>query len=55
MPTLVQRGVIVPNRQKIVQAPMLLERAEKALGILRRKEVSGERVVFKVAEEEDHP
>ena len=43
MPTLLAQGVVRPNRRKIVEGATLLERAQKALDILRRKEVSGER------------
>ena len=51
MPTLIEEGIIKPNRTKIVEGTTLLERAQKALNILRRKEVSGERLVWKIAEE----
>ncbi|KAL8855650.1 MAG: hypothetical protein Q9178_007699 [Gyalolechia marmorata] len=40
MPTLLAQGVVRPNRRKIVEGATLLERAQKALDILRRKEVS---------------
>lgn len=51
MPTLLAKGVVRPNRQKVVEGATLLERAQKALDMLRRKEVSGERLVWKVAED----
>lgn len=50
MPTLLAEGIVKPNRQKIVEGPTLLERAQKAMDMLRAKEVSGERLVWRVAE-----
>lgn len=50
MPTLLGQGVIEPNDQVIVEGPTLLERAEKALSILRNKAVSGARLVWRVSE-----
>lgn len=50
MPTLLERGVIQPNEQVIVEGDTLLERAEKALSKLRNKEVSGARLVWRIAE-----
>jgi hypothetical protein len=50
MPTLLASGVVKPNRQRIVEGATLLERAQKAMDALRRKEVSGERLVWRVAE-----
>jgi NADPH:quinone reductase-like Zn-dependent oxidoreductase len=51
MPEMLRLGIVKPNRQKIVEGKTLLERAQKALDMLRRKEVSGERLVWRVAEE----
>lgn len=51
MPTLLAQGVIRPNKQKFVEGATLLQRAQKALDILRRKEVSGERLVWRVAQD----
>ncbi|KAL8645187.1 MAG: hypothetical protein Q9226_007412 [Calogaya cf. arnoldii] len=48
MPTLLAQGMVRPNRQKIVEGATLLERAQKALDMLRRKEVSGERLVWQI-------
>ncbi|KAJ8071792.1 hypothetical protein OCU04_002106 [Sclerotinia nivalis] len=52
MPTLLAQGVVQPNKIKIVEGKTLLQRAQKALDALRRKETSGERLVWRVAEEE---
>ena len=52
MPTLIAQGFIKPNRQKLVEAPTLLERAQKAIDLLRAKAVSGERLVWRVVEED---
>lgn len=51
MPEMLRLGIVKPNRQKIVEGKTLLERAQKALDMLRRKEVSGERLVWRVADE----
>ncbi|EIW77182.1 GroES-like protein [Coniophora puteana RWD-64-598 SS2] len=50
MPTLLQEGAIRPTNQKIIEGNTLLERAQNALDTLRRKEVSGERLVWRIAE-----
>lgn len=50
MPTLLEQGVIQPNDQVIVEGETLLERAENALSKLRNKEVSGARLVWRIAE-----
>ncbi|KAK5050005.1 hypothetical protein LTR84_004124 [Exophiala bonariae] len=49
MPSLLEKGVIKPNDQLIVEGDTLLERAEKALSKLRNKEVSGARLVWRIA------
>lgn len=51
MPELLVRGLIRPNKQRIVEGATLLERAEKALALLRQRDVSGEKLVWRVAEE----
>lgn len=50
MPTLLAEGVVKPNKVKIVEGKTLLERAQKAMDLLRRKQQSGERLVWRVAE-----
>lgn len=39
-----------PNKQRVIEGKTLLERAQKALDTLRRKEVSGEKLVWRVAD-----
>ncbi|KAH7314142.1 chaperonin 10-like protein [Rhexocercosporidium sp. MPI-PUGE-AT-0058] len=51
MPTLLAEGVVKPNRIRIVEGETLLERAQRAMDALRRKEVSGERLVWRVSDE----
>ena len=51
MPEALRRGIVEPNDQVVVEGETLLERAEKALGMLRRKEVSGGRLIWRVVEE----
>lgn len=51
MPELLRRGLIKPNKERIVQGATLLERAERALALLRQRDVSGEKLVWRIAEE----
>lgn len=50
MPTMLAKGIIKPNPQRVVEGATLLERAQKSIDMLRRKEVSGERLVWRVAD-----
>lgn len=50
MPTLLEQGIVRPNRYRLIEGKTLLERAQAAIDALRRKEVSGERLVWRVAE-----
>ncbi|KAI1099939.1 GroES-like protein [Jackrogersella minutella] len=50
MPQLVAAGHIVPNRFRVVEGRNLLERATKALDLMR-KGVSGEKLVWRISEE----
>jgi hypothetical protein len=50
MLTMLVNGIIKPNRQWIVEGSTLKERAQKALYALRRKDISGERLVWRIAE-----
>ena len=43
-------GIIKPNPQRIVEGTTLLERAQQAMDKLRRKEVSGERLVWRISD-----
>ena len=52
MPEALRAGVVEPNEQVIVEGNTLLERAEKAMSMLRNKEVSGGRLVWRVADAE---
>jgi NADPH:quinone reductase-like Zn-dependent oxidoreductase len=51
MPAALELGIVEPNEQVIVEGSTLLERAQKAIDILRKREVSGARLVWRVAEE----
>ena len=53
MPKALESGIIEPNNQVIVEGKTLLERAEKAMSMLRKKQVSGGRLVWRVAEGEE--
>ncbi|KAF9258274.1 GroES-like protein [Marasmius fiardii PR-910] len=50
MPTMLKEKIVLPNAQKIIEGKTLLERAQKAMDTLRRKEQSGERLVWRVAD-----
>ncbi|KAI4709125.1 hypothetical protein J4E89_005873 [Alternaria sp. Ai002NY15] len=50
MPTLLKDGVVTPQKQRIVEGATLLERAQKAMDMLRRKEASMERLVWRVSD-----
>ncbi|KPI36636.1 Enoyl LovC [Cyphellophora attinorum] len=51
MPAALELGMVEPNEQVVVEGRTLLERAQKAIEMLRRREVSGARLVWRVAEE----
>jgi hypothetical protein len=50
MPTFLEQGIVKPNRYRLIEGETLVERAQAAIDALRRKEVSGERLVWKVSE-----
>ncbi|ERF76390.1 hypothetical protein EPUS_06948 [Endocarpon pusillum Z07020] len=50
MPAMLGQGIVKPNRHRIIEGATMLERAQRALDALRRKEVSGERLVWRVAD-----
>ncbi|KAK4142123.1 chaperonin 10-like protein [Dichotomopilus funicola] len=51
IPALLEQGVIQPNPQTIVEGKTMLERAQKALELLTRRAVSGEKLVWRVADD----
>lgn len=53
MPYMLEHGIVKPNRQRVVQGETFRDRAQNALDILRRKEVSGERLVWRVPDGEE--
>lgn len=50
MHTMLKEGIVHPQKQKIVEGATLLDRAQKAVDMLRRKEASMERLVWRVSE-----
>jgi hypothetical protein len=44
-------GAVRPNKVRIVEGNTLLERVQKALDLLRDRAVSGEKLVWRVAED----
>jgi hypothetical protein len=50
MPTLLEQGFVKANKYRVIEGSTLLERAQGAMDALRRKEASGERFVWRVAE-----
>lgn len=55
MPTLLAEGAVRPNKFRIIEGETLLERAQKALDIMRSGTVSGERLVWPVWTEKEFP
>uniref|UniRef100_A0A0B7JSC6 Enoyl reductase (ER) domain-containing protein n=2 Tax=Bionectria ochroleuca TaxID=29856 RepID=A0A0B7JSC6_BIOOC len=51
IPALVEQGVVHPNNYRVVEGKDLVERAQNALDLLRARAVSGERLIFRIAEE----
>ncbi|KAL6920003.1 hypothetical protein ACHAPO_001126 [Fusarium lateritium] len=52
VPKLLKDGVITPNRYRVVEGSSAVERAQKAVDILRNREVSGERLIWRITEED---
>ncbi|GKT93848.1 LOW QUALITY PROTEIN: zinc-binding dehydrogenase [Colletotrichum tofieldiae] len=50
IPALLEQKVVRPNPQRVVEGDTLLERAQDAIVLLRNKAVSGERLVWRVSE-----
>ena len=50
MPTLQAKGIVKLNKYRVIEGETLLERARAALDGLRRKEVSGERLVWRISQ-----
>lgn len=53
MPWALEEKIIEPNDQVIVEGRTLLERAQKAMNMLRDKQVSGGRLVWRIAEDDE--
>jgi hypothetical protein len=51
MYTMLKEGIVNPQNQRVIEGATLLERAQKALDMLRRKEASMERLVWRVRDE----
>ncbi|KAF4554193.1 Zinc-binding dehydrogenase-like protein 18 [Elsinoe fawcettii] len=54
VPKLVAEGIIRPNRIREIEGENMLERAEKALSLLRNRVVRGEKLVFALDDEGLH-
>ncbi|KAI5466719.1 chaperonin 10-like protein [Mariannaea sp. PMI_226] len=52
VPTLMREKIVSPNRYRVVEGSTAVERAQNALDILRRRDVSGERLIWRVSEAE---
>ncbi|KAB5530285.1 chaperonin 10-like protein [Coniochaeta sp. 2T2.1] len=52
VPALLEQGVIKPNKLRVVEGKTMLERAENARLILRNQAVSGEKLVWRIADDE---
>lgn len=53
MHTMLKERIVEPNKQRIIEGKTMLERAQNAMNALRRKEASGERLVWRVSDEEE--
>lgn len=53
IPALLAEGVIQPNKVRIIEGSTMLERAENALKLLRSQAVSGEKLVWRISEDEN--
>ncbi|KAK4170136.1 chaperonin 10-like protein [Cladorrhinum sp. PSN259] len=53
MPTLLEQGVVEPNPQRLIEGKTVLERAHNALNLLRSRAPSGEKLVWRVADDEE--
>lgn len=52
MPSALEQRIVEPNEQVIVEGSTMLERAQKALDMLRDKQISGGRLVWRIAEDD---
>lgn len=52
MHTMLKERIIEPQKQKIVDGVTLLERAQKAMNMLREKQASMERLVWRISEKD---
>ena len=50
MPAMLKAGVVTPQKQRMIDGATLLERAQNAMDMLRCKDVSMERLVWRVSE-----
>lgn len=50
MPSMLKEGIVKPNAQKIIEGETLLARAQNAMDTLRKKEVSMERLVWRISD-----
>ncbi|CAE7199964.1 hypothetical protein PTNB73_06157 [Pyrenophora teres f. teres] len=50
MHAFLKNGIVTPQKQRIVEGATLLERAQKAMDMLRRKEASMERLVWRISD-----
>ena len=53
MPALLEQAAVQPNPQKVIEGKTLLERAHKALDLLRSRAPSGEKLVWRVAGDDE--
>lgn len=48
IPYFLEKGLVAPLKARIVEGKDMLDRAQKALDLLRERQVSGERLVWKI-------
>jgi hypothetical protein len=48
LPEMLEKGLIQPSRLRLMEKGTLQQRVEEALGLFRKNQVSGEKLVIKI-------
>jgi hypothetical protein len=52
MHTMLKNRIVTPQKQRIVEGATMLQRAQKAMDMLRQKQASMERLVWRISDGE---
>jgi hypothetical protein len=52
MHTMLKNRIVTPQKQRIVEGTTMLQRAQKAMDMLRQKQASMERLVWRISDRE---